>query len=325
MNLYYYLLFAFILFSGVVYLIYSKKQQSLDNTNDLPNNNTLNSVNKDLIEQIEKYKLQIIGLQKTIKELKLHTNELTNINLSLESEINNLNEKQKKLELLQKKKDDFFSIYVHDLKNPAGTIQNLIELLNSYDLSINEQKEIYGTLFALSKRMIHITNEICRVVVEKELGFDLEIKSANLQDILKKVYIRNIYKAKKKNISVFLNIPENLPVLSLDPDKIENAIENLIDNAIKFSSSDKTVFIEIHKLENFVRLEIRDQGQGLTKEDMENVFQKGAMLSAKPTGDETSSGLGLWIVKRIIEEHKGIVRVESETGIGTKFSFDLPY
>ena len=163
-----------------------------------------------------------------------------------------------------------------------------------------------------------------RVVIEKEISFDIELKKGNLQDLLKKVYIRNIYKARKKNISIFLNIPENLPSISLDPDKIENVIENLIDNAIKFSASDKTIFIEIQKLDKFLRLEIRDQGQGLIKEDMEKLFQKGATLSAKPTGDENSSGLGLWIVKRIIEEHKGIVRVESEKDKGTTFSFDLP-
>jgi len=319
--LYISLLFAFGLFLVMVYVLYNRKNKNQINDVQEKFNKTTET---ELLLQITKYKNQIDDLLKSLRELKINSNELKRINESLEAEISFLIEKQKKLEELSKKKEEFFAIYVHDLKNPASTIQNLIELLNSYELSFNEQKEIHNALFSLSNRIIHLTNEICKVVVENEISLNLILKSAKVQDILKKVYLRNIYKARKKDIGIFLSIPENIPDVTLDPDKIEDVIENLIDNAIKFSNSSKSVYIRLENDTDFIRIIIKDEGQGFNKEDMVNIFQKGATLSAKPTGNETSSGLGLWIVKKIIEDHKGNIKVESEPNEGSTFTIELP-
>ncbi len=315
------LLFAFGLFIAVVYILYNRRTKELpENIREKLSDNS----NSELLLQITDYKNQINDLLSSLRELKGHSNELKRINESLEAEISFLNEKQKKLEEIGKKKEEFFAIYVHDLKNPASTIQSLIELLNSYELSFNEQKEIHNALFSLSKRIIHLTNEICKVVVENEISLNLVLKDSKIQDILKKVYLRNIYKARKKDIGIFLSIPENIPDVTLDPDKIEDVIENLIDNSIKFSNQKSSVYIRLENDDSFVRMIIKDEGQGFNKDDMTNIFQKGATLSAKPTGNETSSGLGLWIVKKIIEEHKGNIKVESEPNEGTTFIVELP-
>ncbi len=275
-------------------------------------------------KQITDYKKQISELQETIKELKNKSDELTSINVSLELEIDRLNQKQLKLLELQKQREEFFAIYVHDLKNPTATIQNLIELLNSYDLSFTEQKEIMDALNALSKRLIKLTNEICKIVIESESNLNFEFKEAKIDEILKKIYIRNIYKARKKNISILLNIQENLPNVFIDPDKIEDAIENLVDNSIKYSNPNKSVFIEIKEINNKVYITVADQGLGFSEEDLKKIFVKGVKLSARPTADESSTGLGLWIVKRIIDEHKGVINIESTVGVGTKITIELP-
>lgn len=278
----------------------------------------------DYNNQIKDYKKQIEELQQTVNQLKLKTDELTKINISLELEIDKLNQKQLKLIELQKQREDFFAIYVHDLKNPTATIQNLIELLNSYDLSFTEQKEIIDALNALSKRLIKLTNEICKIVIESESNLVFEFKKGRLDEIIKKIYIRNIYKARKKNISIFLNIQENLPNVVIDPDKIEDAIENLVDNSIKYSNPNKSVLIEIKTMNDKISVIVADQGLGFSEEDLRNIFIKGSKLSARPTGDESSTGLGLWIVKRIIDEHKGNISIESTVGVGTKITIELP-
>jgi signal transduction histidine kinase len=326
----YLLLIAIILLTIVIfYLVFKTNSKSKTIPNeDVKKLTFANSeCNKQLLEckkSIEEYKDRILNLQENLKLLKSKSDELTTINQSLEEEIKHLNDKQKRIEDIQKQKDEFFAMYVHDLKNPTSTIQNLTELLNTYDLSFNEQKEIIETLNALSKRIINLTNEICKIVAEEEINLKFEFKLAKIQDILKKVYIRNIYKARKKNISILLNVAENLPNISIDPDKIEDAIENLIDNAIKFSSQYKSVFIDIKQVENEIVIIIADQGLGFTDEDLHKLFLKGETLSAKPTDNEPSSGLGLWIVKKIIDEHKGKITVESTVGQGSKFTIVLP-
>jgi len=326
----YLLLIAIILLTIVIfYLVFKTNSKSKTIPNEDVKKLTFanNECNKQLLEckkSIEEYKDRILNLQENLKLLKTKSDELTAINQSLEEEIKHLNDKQKRIEEIQRQKEEFFAMYVHDLKNPTSTIQNLTELLNTYDLSFNEQKEIIETLNALSKRIINLTNEICKIVAEEEINLKFEFKLAKIQDILKKVYIRNIYKARKKNISILLNVAENLPNISIDPDKIEDAIENLIDNAIKFSPQYKSVFIEIKQVENEIVIIIADQGLGFTEEDLHKLFLKGETLSAKPTDNEPSSGLGLWIVKKIIDEHKGKITVESTVGQGSKFTIVLP-
>ncbi len=324
----YFLLIAFI-FSALIIAYFLLRNNKANNKNI--DTQHLKSIHKKYTEQIDdcnksisNYKEQISELQNNVRLLKIKSDELARINVSLEEEIQHLNTKQLRIEELQKQKEEFFAIYVHDLKNPTSTIQNLTELLNSYDLSFNEQKEIIDTLNALSKRIINLTNEICKVVVENEINLKFEFKLGRIQDILKKIYIRNIYKARKKNISILLNVAEDLPDVKIDPDKIEDALENLIDNAIKFSPLNKTVFIEIKKIENSIVIKIADQGLGFTDDDLNRIFIKGETLSSRPTANEPSSGLGLWIVKRIIDEHKGTIAVESIAEKGSKFTIKLP-
>lgn len=325
----YYLSYILAAVSAVIVLYFwLKSKKSTDNEGNLHKlksaeqhlNNRLSECKKN----IEGYKSEIFELRNNIKSLKIKSDELTRINISLEEEIEHLNKKQNRIEELQKQKEEFFAIYVHDLKNPTSTIQNLTELLNSYDLSLNEQKEIIDTLNALSKRIINLTNEICKVVVENEINLKFEFKTGKIQDILKKIYIRNIYKARKKNISILLNVAEDLPEIRIDPDKIEDALENLIDNAIKFSAPNKTVFIEIKTADKFITITVADQGLGFTDDDLSRIFIKGETLSARPTANESSSGLGLWIVKRIIDEHNGIITVNSQPEKGSKFTIKLP-
>ena len=128
-------------------------------------------------------------------------------------------------------------------------------------------------------------------------------------------------------VKLVKKISSQLPELNIDADKIEEALDNLLNNAIKFAPQDTIVELSSYlKDENkkTVVIAVRDTGVGLSEEDLRRSFQKGATLSAKPTGLEQSSGLGLWIVKKIIEEHGGKVWVESKLGFGSTFAFELP-
>ena len=110
----------------------------------------------------------------------------------------------------------------------------------------------------------------------------------------------------------------------MDEVKIQEVIENLINNAIKYGPPESTVEVRTFIKGKALTVEIQDTGVGIPEADLKRAFQKGAVLTPKPTGLEQSSGLGLWIVKRIIEEHSGKVWVNSKIGSGSTFGFELP-
>jgi len=130
--------------------------------------------------------------------------------------------------------------------------------------------------------------------------------------------------AKAKSISLQLELPPELPEVSMDPQRIEQVLDNLVANAIKFSFADTQIILSARKTGNFVSIEVKDQGQGIPQKDLPKLFSDFGKTSVKPTSGEKSTGLGLAIVKRIVEAHKGRVGVESETGKGSTFYFTLP-
>ena len=117
-------------------------------------------------------------------------------------------------------------------------------------------------------------------------------------------------------------------VCTWHPKKMHEAFDNLVNNAIKYSPKGRNVWIDLTPglpTPEMVRFSVRDEGPGLTKEDLEKVFGQFQKLSAKPTGGETSSGLGLSIVKSLVEQQKGRVGVRSDgPGTGATFRIDLP-
>ena len=98
----------------------------------------------------------------------------------------------------------------------------------------------------------------------------------------------------------------------------------MLNNAIKYGPKDTEVILESFFTDTKVTIEVSDNGVGLSEEDLKNIFNKGATLSAKPTGNESSSGLGLWIVKKLVEAHHGKVWVKSKVGKGSTFVVELP-
>jgi signal transduction histidine kinase len=135
--------------------------------------------------------------------------------------------------------------------------------------------------------------------------------------------INNAY-ANKKEIRLINRSSATLPNFYFDPNKMKEVVDNLINNAIKYGPKNTEVILEAFFTNSKVTIEVSDNGVGISDQDLKKIFTKGATLSAKPTGDESSSGLGLWIVKKIVEAHNGKVWVKSKVGKGTTFVVELP-
>ena len=113
-------------------------------------------------------------------------------------------------------------------------------------------------------------------------------------------------------------------VCILDQGLFRQIAENLLTNAIKFSPEEKRIWVKLHKEDKTIKLEIRDEGPGFTRKDMDKLFGKFQQLSAKPTGGESSTGLGLSIVKKFTDSMKGKVKCDPGEGKGATFFVELP-
>ncbi|GBD90228.1 sensor protein EvgS precursor [bacterium BMS3Abin04] len=324
---------AFLFFIGILTFLIKKNifesQSSEPAEEKTPAKNEVNSTKaNNLLEELKLENSQLrsklafleVKLDKTnekMEELKTHNSEL-------QAKTDQLNESKKKLEDLQEQKDELLSIIVHDIKNPASAIRNFIELLESYDLNAQEQQEIMSGLLETSTHILALADEVSKIMNIEKTSFKLYLSLNNINKAVDIIAKRNQPIAQKKSIKLSVTEDESIPEISMDFNKIVEVIDNFVNNAIKFAPEGIRIEI-ITKIENNnVVVKVADTGYGLSETDVQKAFEKGTKLSTKPTGGESSSGLGLWITKKIIEAHKGRVWVKSHKGSGSTFAFQIP-
>lgn len=265
------------------------------------------------------------SLNKYIDQLKDSIVELEDTNIKLLEQKQQLAESENALKELQKQKEELFAIAIHDIKNPLSAIKGYVQLLEEYDLNAVEQQEIMHNLVSSTDKILDLAFEMNKVVIESERE-QASIKSGQVSvyETIKSVCTQNAAYAKKKKVRLVNQASQNTPRVTIAADKLEEVLFNLINNAIKFSPENTIVQIKSFFNNHSVTIEVIDDGKGIADEDLPKAFTKGGKLTAKPTGDEKSTGLGLWIVKKIIEENSGEVWVKSKLNIGSTFGFKIP-
>jgi PAS domain S-box-containing protein len=237
-----------------------------------------------------------------------------------------LQQSNDQLRELNNQKNEFLGMAAHDLRNPIAVIQNSSLVLSRYsseNLS-EKQKEFLKKIYDTSKFMLKLLNNLLDISKIESGKLELEMTKNNYPDFVKKNIEFNRFFATEKGISVDFVLPDDILLLDFDKNKIEQVLNNLISNAIKYSHSDTTIRIEVFKEKNFVVTRVIDQGQGIPENELPHVFKPFQKASTKPTAGEKSTGLGLAIVKKIVEGHQGKIGVESEVGKGSTFFFKLP-
>lgn len=270
----------------------------------------LNTANKNLNFNIKKME-RIIG-------------NLEDANIELLNQKESLLMKKSQLEELHSQKDELYAVAIHDLKNPAAAIKGLIDLLDDFDLTSQEQQEIMEGIVASSESIYKLTEELSSSISNNEDTNSINIENASLKKVIDTIFSINNAYANKKGIRLINRSSATLPNFNFDPNKIKEVLDNLINNAIKFGPEETEVILESFFTDTKVTIEISDNGVGIPDEDLKKIFTKGGILSNKPTGDESSSGLGLWIVKKLVEAHDGKIWVKSKVGKGSTFVIELP-
>jgi signal transduction histidine kinase len=220
-------------------------------------------------------------------------------------------------------KTELLGIAAHDLRNPLQLVSGLSELMSQGLASGPKVSELSHAVYEASRRMLEIVNSLLTTAA-LDRGLELRPAALNLAHLAADVLDEHGRKAASKNQRLLLEAEEDCRLLA-DYDRVRQILDNLISNAIKFSPRGGDVQVRVRGEEKAVRLEVRDHGPGLTEQDMQQAFHRFARLSARPTGDEPATGLGLSIVKGLVELHGGKVWAESEgAGRGAAFIVELP-
>ena len=225
---------------------------------------------------------------------------------------------------LDSSKSEFVSTVSHDLRSPLALIQGYTAMLKMVG-ELNDQQSSYLEKISFStERMSHlVTNLLDLGRIEAGVGLHLEKKTAG--DVILRVVDAAQVQADQKriNLNTEFNLP-NLPLVEADQDLLQQALYNLVDNAIKFTEPGGDVWISVLVENDNVTYQVKDTGIGISPADQQKLFDKFFRVSNKSGLNDGGSGLGLAIVKSIAERHGGQVYVRSQLGVGSTFSFEIP-
>lgn len=234
--------------------------------------------------------------------------------------------KNAELAQLVEQKNRFLGIAAHDLRNPLGVILGYTDLMLTGDAgSINEeQAEILAVVNSSVEFMLGLINDLLDFSMIQAGALRLDLRPTDLTAVVRKNIAHSRVIAEKKHITISLREDARFEPMVLDRRKIEQVLNNLISNAIKFSHPHTRVEVRLSRRDEHAIISVRDQGVGIPRSEMDELFRPFQKTSARSTAGERSTGLGLMIVRNIVEGHKGRIWVESEVGKGSTFHVELP-
>lgn len=253
------------------------------------------------------------------EDLSRLNNELTNLEREMVK-------KNVELERLNEQKDRILGMAAHDLRSPLGVILSYSEFLEEAagDALNEEQREFVAIIKKTSRFMLRMVTDILDVTAIQTGQLTLDKEPTDLDQLIRHNVTLNRVLARSKGIAVELDPVAGLPPISVDAGKIEQVINNLVTNAVKFSERGTTVRVRLSRSDEFVTVAVEDQGQGIPAAELSKLFKPFGRTSVQSTAGEQSTGLGLAIVRNIVERHGGRIWLESEVGRGSTFFFTLP-
>jgi two-component system sensor histidine kinase/response regulator len=237
-----------------------------------------------------------------------------------------LQEQNEVLVKLNQQKNEFLSIAAHDLKNPLFFIQGAADFIATDYSMLSQEKvvEFANMISRASHHMLALLKNILNVNAIESGKMNISLHQVDILPTVCLVVGVYIERAKAKNITLQFQASEKQYYAFVDNNLVHQIRDNLISNAVKYSPHGKKIYIRLLQHERIVRCEVEDEGPGLSKADQQKLFGKFARLTPRPTGKESSSGLGLFIVKKLVETMNGKVWCQSQLGQGATFIVEFP-
>lgn len=230
------------------------------------------------------------------------------------------------LQSLDEQKNKILGMVAHDLRSPLSTILSSAEIVGMEIKSAGSEEamKFLGIIENVGSASLNLVNDLLDLAKIASGKLELFPVMQNYYDLIDEVISYTIIRASRKNIFISVDKEEGLKEFAFDRNRINQVLNNLLDNAIKYSQAETTISLFVTRKDDSVVTSVSDQGMGIPESEMVKLFKEFSVTSVRSTGNEKSSGLGLAICKKIIETHGGSISVRSQQGKGSTFTFTLP-
>ena len=285
--------------------------------------NAFKDYHLSLLQNIAVYTSIAIENAQIFQKIELQAKWLQNANNNINLQKEEILNKNSELTDLNNEKNHLIGIIAHDLKNPLTSTLTIAEYLKSQIKNSNHPEDIENIDYMLNalNRMNMMITRILDVKMIESKSINLQLEKINLSKLLD--IVNQNFKEKLEQKQIKLNFDSYDTYVNADPEYMTQVYENLISNAIKFSPSNKEIWVKVWEDGDKVKTMVKDEGPGISTEDQKIMFGKFQVLTAKPTAGERSTGLGLSIVKKYVEAMEGKVWCESELGQGSNFIIEM--
>jgi signal transduction histidine kinase len=223
-------------------------------------------------------------------------------------------------------KTDFVSNVSHELRTPLSSVRVFGEFLRLGRVKEEEKIREYGQYIETeSRRLTQLINNILDFSKIESGRKTYQFEKADVAEVISETLKTLEVQLKQNGFTINFEAPRSpLPLAVIDADAVAQAFMNLLDNAVKYSGAEREIGVRLDHGEGFIRLTVTDQGIGIPREEQEKIFEKFYRVSTGLVHDVKGSGLGLSLVKHIVEAHRGRVTIKSEPGRGSSFTIHLP-
>ncbi|MCK4328381.1 HAMP domain-containing protein [candidate division WOR-3 bacterium] len=225
---------------------------------------------------------------------------------------------------LERMRIDFVANVSHELKTPLTAIQGAIETLKGEATRKESTIEFIDIIERQITRLGSLISDLLELSKIESKEMRMEFKEIDVKDVVKRIFTIFKRKAKNKSQKFKINLPEGIIHIRADAEKLEHAIANIVDNAIKFTPNRGEITLSFIDSRDKVRFEVEDTGPGIPPDDISRIFERFYRVDKTRSRKFGGTGLGLSIVKHIVEAHNGEVKVETELGKGSKFILIIP-
>jgi signal transduction histidine kinase len=267
---------------------------------------------REILDEASQVVVYSHRLQQKSRELEAATTELRAANARLTE--------------LDRLKDDFVSTVTHELRTPLTSIRAFTEiLLDEPEVGVEQRKKFLGIITREAERLTRLINQVLDLAKIESGKADWAETAVDMKEVISDTLAAMDQLFRERSIEVQARLPDRVSLVSVDLDRMIQVMLNLLSNAVKFCDhANGRIEIDLSEVDGRLRIDVRDNGRGISPADHEAIFSKfhqvGDTLTDKPQG----SGLGLHISRQIVEHFGGNMWVESSLGRGARFSFTLP-
>ncbi|MCS6808516.1 MAG: ATP-binding protein [Candidatus Kapabacteria bacterium] len=279
---------------------------------------------EDAAERVSDGDLSVAVNVKTNDEVEVLANTFNHMVESIRKALEDVQSSLKKAEEANTRKTELLSIVSHDLKSPITSVLAAIKLIEMGDISAEEFPEMGAMIRQSCERMIDLIESLLASSALEMGRIQVSKMTCNAQELMKRVIDANLQKATSKGQTIIAQSKGDDFEFFADKGLMQQVLDNFVTNAIKYSPHNTTIVTRVMATPQAIRFEVQDEGPGLTDEDKKKLFGFFQRLSARPTGGESSHGVGLAITKRVVDLHGGKIWAESEVGKGTTFVVVIP-